>query len=137
MIERIFGGLVVSIGLLGSGGVVLAQALFDPDSAGIERLLGGSLVVGASVWVMRIVRKVSAEERQIRNEQLTDLRSQVEQMRKTHREDRESWAVDRESWKTERHALRNQLQRCDGRRIRLERILMEAGITPPDGWDIE
>ena len=137
MIERIFGGLVVSIGLLGSGGVVLAQALFDPDSAGIERLLGGSLVVGASVWVMRIVRKVSAEERQIRNDQLTDLRTQVETMRRTHREDRESWAVDRESWKNERHDLRNRLTRCDARRIKLERMMMEAGITPPDGWDLD
>lgn len=136
MIERLLVGLNTAMLFLGGGVFTVAQAVFDPDGAGLDRIVGGSVIIVGAVWAMRVVRNVSAEERKIRSESMAAMAVELAEVRKAHREDRDAWAVDRDAWARQRHELQNQLGQCRVANAKLQRTLVQSGITPPDGTEI-
>lgn len=62
-LERIIPGIAMGATLFGTAFVVLAQAAFDPFATAAERIIGGSMIVVAAVFIVRATLRLFREAR--------------------------------------------------------------------------
>lgn len=101
-LERFAMLLAAAATLIGVGGVVVAQGIFDPQAVTWERLVGGSVVVAAAVFIaryslvyMREIRTAASEDRDAWMDDRRVLVEQLETTRQILADERDAWAEER------------------------------------------
>lgn len=132
LIDRAMAGLWVGAALTGAAAVTIAQGVLDPTAITIERIVGGGVLAGAAILIVRWSRQTGADAREGLQATIESTKTTLDQTVTILQAEREAWQTERNAIREERETLRRELMETrthliEERNLRIS--LERAGVT--------
>lgn len=100
--DRVVVGLTTAASMMGAGVVVIGQSIFDPEAVTWERVVGGSVLIFAAIFIARYsityIREIRNGANEDRKAWADDRKALTEQLTAANQllgDEREAWAKER------------------------------------------